>query len=838
MADLAAAVDPGQPIRSSAERAAALAEQADLLVRAASRNAERIATEHGARHKAVLEAMARAATALAGTGQGRDWAASWNAYLRDRAERMVLTLDALRERGDIFVAHEQAGCPPVLVYEHEVVMDGAQLPRPCNYLLLRILPPAGVTLDPARRPYVIIDPRAGHGAGIGGFKNDSQVGVAMAAGHPVYFVSFRRDPVPGQTLADVTRAEAAFVREVARLHPEAEKPAVIGNCQGGWATLLLAATNPDLTGPIVLNGAPVMPWAGEVGNNPMRYNAGLLGGAWQAMFWSDMGAGIFDGAHLVSNFEALNPSRSFFRKYYDLFARIDSERERFLEFERWWGGFFRLNEAEIRWIVEQLFVGNRLVRNMAQLEPGRTVDVKNVRSPIIVFASRGDNITPPQQALNWIADSYADVQEIRIRGQRIVYMVHEEVGHLGIFVSAKIAQKEHAQVASVMQTIEALAPGLYEMRIEAASGEGQHRSFTVSFEERSLADLRGADDGRQDERPFAAVARLSEAQAEFYDVALRPMVQAMVQPGLAELARSLHPLRTQRSAMASSNPFMLPWQMMAERIRGDRHALSAGNPFAALEAAGADALEQAMDLTRDLRDMAYEMAFYGIWASPAARAYGNSHAAGRTLKDLHELIGLPEAQMALARMEQGGFVEAVIRMLVMLVESRGGVRRDRLERSARVLTTDVPFAGLSAEQRTLVIREQTLVVTLAPEQALATLPRLLPRQEERELALRVVRYIPGRIDEMAPHTFETLRRMAEVLGLPPITTDVLADPLAQPEAAPAAVQPEAAPAAVQPEAAPAAVQPEAAPAAVQPEAAPAAVQPEAAPAAVQPEAAP
>ena len=44
---------------------------------------------------------------------------------------------------------------------------------------------------------MIIDPRAGHGAGIGGFKPDSQVGVALHDGHPVYFVVFRPHPEPG-----------------------------------------------------------------------------------------------------------------------------------------------------------------------------------------------------------------------------------------------------------------------------------------------------------------------------------------------------------------------------------------------------------------------------------------------------------------------------------------------------------------------------------------------------------------------------------------------------------------------------------------------------------------
>ena len=54
---------------------------------------------------------------------------------------------------------------------------------------------------------MIIDPRAGHGPGIGGFKDDSQVGVALREGHPVYFVIFFREPEPGQTLLDVCDAE-------------------------------------------------------------------------------------------------------------------------------------------------------------------------------------------------------------------------------------------------------------------------------------------------------------------------------------------------------------------------------------------------------------------------------------------------------------------------------------------------------------------------------------------------------------------------------------------------------------------------------------------------------
>ena len=373
----------------------------------------------------------------------------------DAAQRAVLFWDTMRQAGNAFVEHEEEGCPPVLFFSWDMVVDGRHLPRPVNYALVRIQAPEGAPpLDPKLRPFVIIDPRAGHGSGIGGFKSDSQVGVALRRGHPVYFVIFFRDPEPGQTILDITAAEGAFLRRVHELHPDAPKPVVIGNCQGGWAVMMLGAAQPELTGALVLNGAPLSYWAGERGRNPMRYFGGLAGGSWPASLLADLGNGKFDGANLVLNFEALSPGNTWFRRYYNLFENVDTETPRFLEFERWWGGYFLMNRDEIHWIVENLFIGDRFARGEIHAGGGATFNMRAVRSPVVVFASAGDNITPPGQALRWIADVYRDEQEIKALGQTIVYLLHEEIGHLGIFVSGAVALKEHSEIAETLQLID------------------------------------------------------------------------------------------------------------------------------------------------------------------------------------------------------------------------------------------------------------------------------------------------------------------------------------------------------------------------------------------------
>ena len=741
--------------------------QFDRLLSSVSRHHAQISGDQHQGALAVAQKLTDFQNAMAQTSASGHALDAWMEYLVDRTQRTWLTLDALRARGNTDRAHEEAGTPPVLDYEYDVVLDGRSLARPVNYQLLRIIPPKGVTVVDAKRPYMIIDPRAGHGAGIGGFKDDSQVGVALRAGHPVYFVVFRQHPEPGQTLADVTLAEADFLREIARRHPKARKAVVVGNCQGGWATLLLSATHPDLTGPLVINGAPVATWAGQVGSNPMRYNGGLLGGVVPALMMSDLGAGKFDGAHLVSNFETINPSRNFFGKYYDLFANVDTAAQSFLEFEKWWGAFHFTNEEEIRWIIEQLFVGNRLSRGSAQLEPGLSIDLKAIKAPIIVFASRGDNITPPQQALNWIADTFVDEREIRIRGQRIIYMVHEKVGHLGIFVSSSIAKKEHAQVTSTLKAIEALSPGLYEMTIDEATGEPGQEHFVVSFHDRKISDvLTTVENDRDLEKEFAAVARLSDVGAAGYEMLLRPFVQAVVNEPVAKALQDAHPSRISRKVFSDQNPAMRWVGDNADKARGERQPAAPDNPFVALEAAMAQGFSQSLDLWRDVRDAGFETAFLALYGSPMLRSFGERSAKGRSMGKSADLRNLPEVQRILGGIARGDIAAAVIRMLILLADSRGGVRKDRLERSAKLLHDTQPFAAMGSDRRAALIHEQAILVEFERDRALQALPTLIPKPADRRQAMDWIHFVVGERSDMAPHSLELIAELEKLLSVP------------------------------------------------------------------------
>ncbi|MDH4094417.1 MAG: DUF3141 domain-containing protein [Betaproteobacteria bacterium] len=662
------------------------------------------------------------------------------AYGVDFAQRSVLFMDTLRERGNAFVERERTGKLPLLHFKYETVLDGRALERPVNYALVSIVPPEGVTVDAGKRPYVIIDPRAGHGPGIGGFKDDSQVGVALRAGHPVYFVIFYPEPEPGQTLVDVCAAEDQFVRKVREIHPRSDKPVIVGNCQGGWAAMMLAASNPEDTGPIVINGAPMSYWGGAwtegASDNPMRYSGGLLGGTWLSSFVSDMANGTFDGAWLVQNFENLNPANTFVDKYYHVFANVDTEQPRFLEFERWWGGFYLMNREEIEWITQNLFVGNKVWSGGASSAAGKAFDLREIRSPIILFASMGDNITPPQQAFNWVADVYGSTDEIKARGQVIIGLVHQDIGHLGIFVSGKVAKKEHAQIVEVLRSVESLPPGLYGMQIKEEKGADGKVEYRVEFAERQLEEImqRLNRFERADEQAFEAVTVVSDFNQRAYELFAQPLVQAMSNEASAKMQQTFHPLRAQRWMFSDLNPFLAWVKPVAEMVRAQRKALAPDAPARKAERAMVELTSASLDYYRAVRDALSEAAFFQVYGNMFAfNLAGRREAEARREAPAVEPRELPVVKEALAAIEHGGYPEAIARLGALLARKGEPLPLERLQLKHELIQDyrDM-LPPVQPDEWRRIRGEQDIIVRYEPERALETLPALVQEAADRD----------------------------------------------------------------------------------------------------------
>ena len=210
--------------------------------------------------------------------------------------------------------------------------------------------------------------------------------------------------------------------------------------------MIAACLRPDVVGPMVIAGAPLSYWAGVRGKNAMRYLGGWYGGSWLDRMMSDMGNGVFDAAWLVGNFDNLNPANTFWTKQYNVWVDPEQEKDRYLQFEKWWGDFVVLRGEEMQWMVDNLFIGNKFSTGQIVTSDGIRLDMREVKSPIICFCSHGDNITPPQQALDWILDNYRSVDDIRECGQRIFYNIDPEGRPSGDFRRHQGGREESCRV--------------------------------------------------------------------------------------------------------------------------------------------------------------------------------------------------------------------------------------------------------------------------------------------------------------------------------------------------------------------------------------------------------
>jgi len=446
-----------------------------------------------------------------------------------------------------------------------------------------------------------------------------------------------------------------------------------------------------------------------------------------------------------------------------------------------------LNAGEMQWIADNLFVGNKLTNGKIRTSAGMQVDLRNIKSPIIVFCSWGDNITPPQQALGWITDIYRSDDDVVASGQTIIYSLHVSVGHLGIFVSGKVATKEHDEFASAMDMIDLMPPGLYEAVIEevdeaTANRALIHGDYLFRLEPRTLDDIRAiGQNSADDDLKFATVERISNINRRLYETYLGPMLRSVTPPTFGDWSRKMHPNRLRFSIFSEEHPGMRLVADAAQQVRKDRQSVSDDNPFRAAEKTVAASISATLSAFGAARDAMTEQVFHATYGSTLLHALVGLDAdiASRERKlerqEHREEEQRKYREELAGRFEQGGAVEAALRAIAYIRAAEGSVDERGFAVLKALHDAQPPGRPRTMAQLKEVLREQYLLLKLDQKRAVEAIPKLLPpSMEDRAATLRAIQRV---IVAKGKQTEKGQRRLAEIERL----FDVKADPAGKKE---------------------------------------------------------
>jgi hypothetical protein len=316
-----------------------------------------------------------------------------------------------------------------------------------------------------------------------------------------------------------------------------------------------------------------------------------------------------------------------------------------------------------------------------------------------------------------------------------------------------------------------LPPGLYGMRIHEVKGRDGKVGYEVDFQERRLEDIAKQLNRleRADEKPFEAVAAISEFNQRAYELFAQPFVQATANEYTAKLRRQFHPLRFQRWALSDLNPWLAWVAPAAQQIRSQRKAVPGDAPSRKVEAAMAELVSASLDHHRALRDAASEAKFFTTFGNMFSLYLADKHEADeRVAAETTDPRELPFVKDALASIKEGGYTEAFARVAYLLARKDDTLPLSRIvmrQELAKEYSDLLP--SLAPDQWRRVRGEQEIIARYEPEQSIATLPDLLKHPADRERLLMLMERVLAdkriQADKPSAEQMAMLERIREVL---------------------------------------------------------------------------
>ncbi len=278
-------------------------------------------------------------------------------------------------------------------------------------------------------PTLVDAPYAGHTSVIADYaKGQSLVETLLANGLPHVALTDWKSATDDMKDLDIDDYLAQLLAAIDDL---GGKVNLVGLCQGGWMSSMLAARFPGKVNALVLAGAPIDTDAGDDLIKHMAHASPMS-------FYEDLvklGQGRMLGKFMLRGWKNMNPAEHYVQDHIDLYQHIDDPAYIKQEeaFKSW---FEHPLDLPGRWylqVIQQLFKENRLAKGEF-VALGRKINLKAITCPLYLLGGESDDITTPEQVLG--AANYVGTPKKHIVSKTV------PGGHIGLFMGSRTL-KEH-----------------------------------------------------------------------------------------------------------------------------------------------------------------------------------------------------------------------------------------------------------------------------------------------------------------------------------------------------------------------------------------------------------
>jgi poly(3-hydroxybutyrate) depolymerase len=283
-------------------------------------------------------------------------------------------------------------------------------------------------------PTIVDAPYAGHSAMIADYhKGQSLVEALLANGvRRVYLTDWKsatedmKDLEIDQYLAELNVA----------IDDLGGRVNLVGLCQGGWMTAMLASRFPQKIASLVLAGAPIDT---DAGDGPVK----RMAHTYPTSFYEELvtlGGGLMRGETMLRGWKNMHPEEHYIKSHIDLYEHIDDPAYLKKEetFESWYENPIDLPGRWYMQAIVQLFKENRLAKgNFVAL--GRRLNLKDITCPVYLLAGEADDITTREQVFD--AERYVGTPKHLIEKKLV------PGGHIGLFMGSRTLKETWPEIA-------------------------------------------------------------------------------------------------------------------------------------------------------------------------------------------------------------------------------------------------------------------------------------------------------------------------------------------------------------------------------------------------------